>query len=369
VSKNKQLRNGYTTGSCVAAGAVAAANLLWHGQQLAMVTVYNLEGIKIEVPIQEVSLKGDGAKAIVIKDGGDDPDVTHGIEFIIEVKALNNANEIKLIGGHGVGKVTKPGLQVPVGQWAINPNPRKIIINNLATVLPKGEGAEVTITIPQGEEIAKRTLNGKLGIVGGISILGTTGIVRPMSEEAFKDSLIPQIKVAKAHGFNTIILTPGRIGEKIAQEKFGVPEDAIVQMSNFVGFMLNACVDNGIKEVILLGHHSKLVKVAAGCFYTHSKVCDARLETIAAYAAMAGAKTNIIKEIMASITAEGVVPLLETHDLLHIFDRLAAQATHRAQDHVFGDLKVGTVMVTMDGEIIGKDENAAQIGRDQGWLI
>lgn len=363
----KKLRSGFTTGASVTGAAVAAAALLFKGEKRRRVTIHNLEGQPIDIPISEVRLEGEGAMALVIKDAGDDPDVTNGLEFVVQINKIEHG--IKIIGGEGVGKVTKPGLQIPVGEPAINPVPRKMICENVQGLIPDDIGLEITIIVPRGAEAAKKTLNGKLGIIGGISILGTSGIVHPMSEEAFKTSLVPQIHLAKAHGFRTIVLTPGRIGEKIAQEKFNVPENAIVQMSNFVGFMLNACAENGIKEVILLGHHSKLVKVAAGCFYTHSKICDARLETIAAYAALAGAEKSVIENIMGAVTAEGVVPILEEKNLLYIFNEMADKVTERASAYVYNEMKIGTVMVTMDGNIIGKDNNAVTIGRSMGWQI
>jgi cobalt-precorrin-5B (C1)-methyltransferase len=200
-------------------------------------------------------------------------------------------------------------------------------------------------------------MNQRLGIVGGISIIGTTGIVEPMSEEAFKASLAPQIDVALAEGHEEVILTPGRIGERNARER-GIPEDAIVEMSNFVGFMLKECARKGVDRVLLLGHVGKLAKVAAGVFHTHSKVADARLETIAAHAALMGGGREVVEKILRANTTEEAVALLRERGLEDVFDAIAAKASSRAMEYVGGAMTVGTVLLTMEGEILGRDDNA-----------
>lgn len=189
--------------------------------------------------------------------------------------------------GLGIGKVTEAGLSIPPGEPAINPGPRKMMTKVVRELLPEGYGCDITISIPKGVELAKKTLNPILGIEGGISVIGTTGVVRPMSEEGFKNSLTPQISVAKANGFDDIIFVPGKIGENIAS-KLNLPAKAMVQTSNFIGHMLEFTADEGIKSVLLFGHLGKLVKVAGGIFYTHSKIADARLEILASYAALLG---------------------------------------------------------------------------------
>jgi cobalt-precorrin-5B (C1)-methyltransferase len=340
---------------------------LFTGEEIQTAKVTNPQGREIIVPVKNVRFCEGRVTATVIKDGGDDPDITNGLEITATVSKAESG--VTIVGGSGVGTVTKPGLQVPVGESAINPVPRQMITEAVREIIPKGAGLIVEIAVPGGGEAARKTLNPKLGIIGGISILGTTGIVEPMSEDAFKRSLVPQIEMAKAYGYSTICLTPGRLGERWAAEKLGIPQEAIAQMSNFVGYMLNACVDLGITNVILTGHHSKLTKVAAGCFHTHNKVSDARLETLAAMAGLMGAKSPVIAELLEANTSEGALEILRANGLLEVLPMIAARAAKRAMEHVFGELRIGVVMFNMAGDILAEDCNAEQIRREMKWQI
>lgn len=364
----QDLRTGVTTGAC-AAGAAKAAWYAYLGQPKTVVTIQNLQGQEIRIPVKESTYSSGQAKAVVTKDGGDDPDATHGLDIVVYLE-VNDSGVIRLKGGAGVGKVTKPGLQIPVGDWAINPVPRAMIIQTLQGLLPSEKGVEVIIEVPGGEEVAKKTLNPKLGIIGGISILGTTGIVRPMSIEAFQNSLTPQLGLAQAHGYNTIVLTPGHMGERFAIDRFGFPEEAVIQMSNFVGHMLEASMAAGIQKVLLWGHHGKLVKVAGGSFNTHSKVADGRRETIAAHASLCGASRELIGGILDSNTAEEAAYLLEQQGLLRAtFAKLAVQTSRKAAAYVNNGLQVGTALLSLKGDIIAIDESGCQIGSELGWKL
>ncbi|WP_313884848.1 cobalt-precorrin-5B (C(1))-methyltransferase CbiD [Desulfofundulus sp. TPOSR] len=360
----KPLRNGITTGACAAAAARAATELLFHGIKPDQVTLVNPMGQPLTVPIHQVEAIPGGTRAVVIKDGGDDPDVTHGLPVVVEARPAPNG--IRLYGGPGVGRVTKPGLAVAVGEPAINPVPRQMIKDAVAGVLPPERGVELMISVPGGELVARRTLNPRLGIVGGISILGTTGIVRPMSEEAFKDSLLPLLDMARAAGFDQVVLTPGRLGARTAVDGYGFPAEAVVEMSNFVGFMLESCVEKGFSGVLLWGHHGKLLKVAAGIFHTHSRVADARRETLASHAALMGADRGLVARIMEASTIESVVELLAEHNFLSVYHQLACRASRRAMEYVHHRLKVGTVLLTLDGKLLGWDRQAREIGRALG---
>ena len=217
--------------------------------------------------------------------------------------------------------------------------------------------------------LAARTLNPILGITGGLSILGTTGIVEPMSEEAFKHSLAPQISVVKSLGFNTAVFVPGKIGHNIAVEQLGLPSEAVVQTSNFIGYMLEQAVEYGFKKVILCGHLGKLVKVAGGIFHTHNRCADARLEILSAYLALQGATCDIIKQIMNCVTTEAAIPIIKTAGLNEVYEVLAARASVRASRYVFGDIAVGTIIVTLKGEILGLDTVAKALGEELRWNI
>ena len=367
-SNKKRTRTGITTGASAAAAAKAAALLMFTNQTVNRVTIYNRSGQPITVPIAALDSIPGGARAVVTKDGGDDPDVTHGLP--IEVEVLTCPGKVVSIrGGRGVGTVTRPGLQVPIGEAAINPVPRQMILNALVEVLPPGTGVTATIHVPGGEQVATRTLNPRLGITGGISILGTTGIVKPMSEEAFKDSLVPLVDMALALGHRRLVLCPGNIGVRFAVERFSITREAVIETSNFIGFMLEACADRGVEEVLLLGHHGKLIKVAAGVFHTHNRVADARMETLAAHAAMAGATALVITAIMDCRTAEEALATLRRHNLTHIYDTIAARASARAASYTRGQVMAGTVLLSYDGSILGLDQHARAIGGELGWKL
>lgn len=359
--EKKRLRMGLTTGTCMAAGAKAAL-LAWQGEKPEKVMVKNPQGTELLMKIEETGLLPDGAWARVIKDGGDDPDITHGAEIRVEVRP--GGEGIRFVGGSGIGRVTKKGLQIPVGEPAINPVPRRMTTLAIQDVLGVNGAAEVTVIVPQGEVLAQKTLNPQLGILDGISILGTSGIVYPMSEEAFKDSLIPHLDVVKAAGYDQVVLVPGRIGE-IAAEKAGFPKEMIVQMSNFVGFMLLQAAEKKFSRVLLFGHIGKLAKVAAGTFHTHNKVGDGRREVMAAFAAQAGADSTFIGRILDSNTAEEAIEILEAHHILgSVMEKIAERAGIKAQNYVFGELEVGIILTTLTGEILGMNEVARKMGEE-----
>lgn len=364
--ETKRWRKGITTGACAAA-AVKAALLAWQGENKTQVEVKSPQGAAIMVPITGAWRLETGGKACVVKDAGDDPDITNGTEVWAEVEVTGTDIEIR--AGRGVGIVTQPGLAVPPGQPAINPGPREMILSAACECLPQGQGAVITISIPAGVDLARRTLNPLLGIEGGISVLGTTGIVEPMSEEAFKNSLVPQISVAQALGYDQVVFVPGKMGWNAAVQNYGLPEKAVVQTSNFIGYMLEQAAGKKVRSVLLFGHLGKLVKVAAGIFYTHSRIADGRLETLAAYAAWLGASQETVRKLLGLKTAEAAIELIAAADLGAIYPLLAAKASERAQQHVYGDLAVGTVLTTLKGEILGMDTMAKTIGGELGWNI
>lgn len=364
----EEMRSGYTTGACAAAGTKAAL-LAIRGDFVEEVEIKALSGEKIVIPIKYVEKTDKGARAEVIKDAGDDPDITNGSSVFTEVRILEGSTEIEFRAGEGVGTVMKPGLSVPMGCPAINPGPQKLIRQVVVEMLGEKKGCEITISLPNGKELAQKTLNPVLGIEGGLSIIGTTGIVRPMSEEGFKNALSPQISVAKAAGFDTVIFVPGKIGEKAAVDKYALPVEAVVQTSNFLGHMLEVAVEEKVSRVLLFGHIGKLVKAAAGIFYTHNRIADARMETLAAYAGALGMPREGIEAMLAAATTEAVFPIVEQYGITGLYDMLAKRASLRAERYTFDALKVGTVMVTLRGDILGMDEQAREIGKDLKWNI
>ena len=352
------LKYGNTTGAYAAAAAKAALITLL-SNPVDRVGIPSPLGIRFEILIKECKkLSVDTAIAYAIKNAGDDIDVTDKMEISATVK-LTDDGKIKIKGGKGIGTVTKPGLPVPIGKSAINPVPRKMIEDAIREALPSGKGVEVTISAPEGEEVAEKTQNSKLGIVGGISILGTTGVVRPLSMTAYRRSLVPQIDVALAQNYERIFLVPGNIGEKLAKQIFKVPEDAIIQTGDFMGYMLKKAVEKGAKEIIIFGHPGKLVKLAAGIFNTHHKMGDARMEVIAAYAGAAGVDTEIIKLILQSNTTEETISILKQAKLLQTtFDKIAEKVCLRSLERTKNKTKINVIIVSMDGTILGTNQNA-----------
>lgn len=349
MSGGKKLRCGYTTGSCATAAAKAATIMLFNDIILDNVEIMTPKGIKISIPINSIEKGKDYCTVSVIKDGGDDPDMTNGMEIYARVEKQDSG--FTLTGGEGIGVVTKDGLAIKKGLHAINPTPRKTIEQAVKENLPyvkgeewnftNGSGIKVTISAPQGIEIAKKTFNPRLGIVGGISILGTTGIVKPMSEEALKESIRIEIN-QKGKGKDKLVLTFGNIGEKCAKDK-GFNEDEIVIISNFVGFALECCDEVNIKEVILIGHIGKLSKVAYGCFNTHSRVNDVRLEVIALELALLGYDTELLKNVLEQKTSEGAVKFLG-NGYEELYKNIGNKIVERMKIYTYGKIKCDAIM-------------------------
>lgn len=348
-----QLRKGYTTGTCAQAAAKGAMLMLTSKEVVERVEVETPSGVRLTLGLIEPSWGDNWARCGVIKDAGDDPDVTHGHAIHAEVK-LSPGEGVEIQGGVGVGKVTKPGLAVPPGEWAINPVPRRMIAQEVAALLPPGLKALVTIHVPEGEKLAPRTFNPRLGIVGGISILGTTGIVEPRSVDAYKDSLSLEIKVARASGHRRLSLCSGRLGEALSRDVLGFPPEAIIIVGDPVGFAVGECQRWGVEEVLLVGHIGKLAKVAAGIMDTHHRFGDARLETIAACAALCGASPAVVAQVLAQDTAEAAVDILARESLQATFDEIAKRVVWRLKLLPGLSLKLGCLILDLKGKVLGK---------------
>ena len=303
----KGLRKGFTTGACAAAAAKAASYALINEQGVETVEVTLPAGPKAVFKVHRVEFTEDYAEATVIKDGGDDPDITNGAEIGAVVRFYTKGFGVVVMGGKGVGRVTKPGLAVPAGHAAINPVPLKMIKDELARVLRETGcplGLEATIFVPRGLEMAKKTLNERLGIIGGISILGTTGIVEPISARAWTDTVAAAMSVARACGVTHAILTPGRTSEAAAMEIFNdLPEEAFIQMGDHVGFALAEARKRGFTEVTIVGQFGKLVKMAMGSVRTHVRDSALEIGFIAELAAQTGMPGRKVEVIRSSNTA------------------------------------------------------------------
>lgn len=365
----QDMRGGYTTGSCATAGMKACLLALLEGEFLDTLSVENPQGQFIDVPIKSVEvLDAISAKAVVVKDAGDDPDVTHGTDIVTTVKLIEEPQLI-FKAGFGVGTVTKPGLALPPGEPAINPGPRTMMEKVFNELAPENCGVEVTVSVPEGENLAKRTLNATLGVIGGISIIGTTGIVKPMSEEGFKNSLVPQLKVIKAAGYQTAVLVPGRIGQELAKNVLHMREEQLAETSNFIGFMLEQAVRIGFKKIMVIGHLGKIIKLSSGSFHTHNRMSDGRMETLAAYVALFGASKDVVREILESRTTEAAMPIIEREGLEEIYKYAADRAAIRSMRYIAQDAKVGIVLSTLDGKILAVSDVAKDIGGEEDWNI
>ena len=364
----KELRSGYTTGACAAAG-VKAAFLFMAGADWHEIELMALDGRPLTIPVKDVVETDEGIRAEVVKFSGDDPDITNGVSVFTTV-ALHDGAGIEFRAGEGVGTVTKRGMSLPVGEPSINEGPRTLIRHVIEEMTGHADfGARVTISIPAGVELAKKTLNPVLGIEGGISVIGTTGVLRPMSEEAFKDSLVPQIDVALAADAPVLVFVPGKIGERIALS-LGIPQTALIETSNFIGFMLDRAAERGAEKILILGHTGKLVKVAAGVFHTHNRIADARLETLAAYAAAEGLAQDGVRAVLAANTTEDAMEIIASAGLMERVCAVIAERVHvRAERYLFGKVQVGALMVNFAGDILGADARAHSFAVRYGWRL
>lgn len=321
--KPSELRSGFTTGSCASAAAKAAAYMLLSGKLKNQISIETPKGITFCATIERIMRGEDEVSCAVMKDGGDDPDVTTGAYVFATVKYAKSSEKMEenslvhIDGGKGVGRVTKPGLDQPVGNAAINSTPRKMIAKEVAEVMELfdcKQSLSVVISVEGGEEIAQRTFNPRLGIVGGISILGTSGVVEPMSEQALIDTIRVELKQKRAFGDEIISISPGNYGLDFMKKTFDFDLDKSVKCSNFIGVTMSMIVELGFKRILLSGHIGKLIKVAGGIMNTHSRESDSRMEIMCAHAALAGAPNEVLTQLMQSVTTEDGIRILREYD-------------------------------------------------------
>ncbi|MGI5976628.1 MAG: cobalt-precorrin-5B (C(1))-methyltransferase CbiD [Candidatus Limivicinus sp.] len=359
----RRLRMGYTTGTCAAAAAKAAAWMLLTGRKIEKIAIMTPKGIALNLDILEISSDENSVSCAVRKDSGDDPDVTGGSLVFASVSRIHDG--IFVDGGKGVGRVTKPGLDQKVGQAAINSVPRKMIKENVAEVCSLTDyrgGLSVVISVPDGEKLAERTFNPRLGIEGGISILGTTGIVEPMSEKALTDTIKIELRQRRESGSEYVLLSPGNYGTEYIRESLKIDPEKAVLSSNFIGDTIDMCRELGFKGALLVGHIGKLVKLAGGMLNTHSKYGDCRMEILASNAAALGLKNDKAAEIMECVSCDEAIRILKEEGLCTgTMGRIAERAEVTLKRRAGENLKISAIMFSKQQGFLCRTEGAEEL--------
>lgn len=378
IKNQKQLRCGITTGTCAAAAAEAATANLLLGVSKEEVSIHTPKGVVVSVSVT-LSIKTEKkAEYMVIKDSGDDPDVTNQAEIYVSVERLGTNQTLPktvfwdasypnlyLDGGIGIGRVTKAGLEQEVGQAAINVVPRNMIFQAVENVCDLAENQErllITVSVPQGETLAKRTFNPRLGIQGGISILGTSGILEPMSEKAIIDTIETQIRQLKGQGIKNLLVTPGNYGQEYASKYLQLDLSKSVKCSNYIGDTLDLAIAYGMKNFLLVGNVGKLVKLAAGIMNTHSKTADGRCEIFSVHTVLCGGNREMVQEIMKCINTEEILSFLEQWGLRQAVMDSICQKIQEAMEHrTGGQIAFGVVLFSEKFRFLGQTEDAKEI--------
>ena len=360
----KKYKRGYTTGSCATAAAKAASYMLLTKFPIEVVNIDTPKGIPLNLKVENINIQDDYVECSIRKDGGDDIDATHNMHIYARAEFIDS-KEIIITGGNGVGRVTKKGLGIEIGESAINKTPRNMINNEVRKVIGEDKGVKITIFAPEGELIAKKTFNPRLGIVGGISIIGTTGIVEPMSDEGWKKSLSIELEMKKAQGMDKIILVPGNHGEMFIKETLGIDIKYIVRTSNFIGYMLKEAQRIGFKKILMAGHLGKYVKIAGGIFNTHSKVADARNEILLANLALMNAPFELIKKVNECLTTEEFIEIInskEYEEYKEIYNILSNKCRERIDIYLNDEeIDVEVMIFSMEKELLGQSEKASDL--------
>ncbi len=358
--ERKKLRLGYTTGACAAAAVKAAAQMLLTGKIVEQVELATPAGTLLRLRIEQIRADGERVRCAVRKDAGDDHDVTDGAYIHACVEKIPSGMEID--GGEGVGRVTRPGLDQPVGSAAINSVPRRMmaeVMREAADGCGYEGGLRAVISVPAGEEIAARTLNGKLGIVGGISILGTSGIVEPMSEQALLDTIRAEISMHSAEGERDLVVTPGNYGETFVEQHLGLDLAHTVKCGNFIGSTIDMACEFRLRSLLFVGHLGKLVKLGSGIMNTHSSYADGRMETLAACVLLAGGDAKLARSILfCNTTDEAAACLREASFLEAAMAQLMTRIHAALRQRADAGLSVEAVVFSNRYGILGMTEGA-----------
>ena len=355
----KELRTGYTTGSSATAAAKAALLAIIEQQELSQVDIRLPKKSTITIPVRSCTYDTTKARCVVIKDGGDDPDVTHGAEIIVDLTLTNQRGQIRIDGGVGVGRVTKPGIGLEIGSAAINPVPKKMITENLkescGEILDK-KGIDILISVPTGKELGPKTDNPRIGIKGGISILGTSGIVIPFSTASYAASIRQNLDVAIAMNNDTVVLTTGGRSEDLAKSIIELPDHCFVQMGDFVGYTIGQCSKKGIKKAYVVGFIGKLAKMATGIKQTHVKGSKVDMNFLAALATNVGANNDTIQKIRSANTARHVSEIIQENNIKGFFDLVCKRVDAHMTKHGDGKVEIDVVLFDFDGKMLASSK-------------
>ena len=352
-----KLRTGFTTGTCATAGSKAAVLAILNQKKIDVVEVTLPKKERLKIKIASCQFDKKSARCIVIKDGGDDPDVTHGAEICTELSLTEKPNQIEIDGGEGVGRVTKPGLGLEIGSAAINPTPKKMITENILDVareLLKKNGISVVISVPRGKELALKTDNPRLGILGGISILGTSGIVIPYSTASFAASIRQSLDVTIAMGNDTVVLTTGGRSEDYSRKIINLPDHCFVQMGDFSGYTIQQCAKKMIKKAYVAGFIGKLTKMAMGIKQTHVKGSNVDMQFLANLAQKCDADKETVNEIKKANTARHVLEIITKKNLAGFFDMVCLEVYKHMRNYSENKLEINVIMFDFDGKMIGR---------------
>lgn len=353
----QKLRTGFTTGTCATAAAKAALVSIITKKRIESIEVLLPKDKRITINVASCRFDNNTARCSVIKDGGDDPDVTHGAEIIADLQITDHSGQIEIDGGIGVGRVTKPGLGLQIGSAAINPTPEKMLIQNLTEIgkeILQKNGIRVIVSVPKGAEIAPKTDNPRLGIMGGISILGTTGIVVPYSTASFAASIRQSLDVTIAMGDNTVVLTTGGRSEDYARKEISLPDHCFVQMGDFSGYTIQQCAKKSIKTAHVAGFIGKLTKIAMGIKQTHVKGSKVDMDFLADLAKDCNANNKTIDEIKKANTARHVQEIIIENKIDGFFVALCKMAYDQMRMHSENKVELKVILFDFDGSILGR---------------
>ena len=359
IETKTKLRTGFTTGSCATASSKACVLSIINQKKIEQTDIILPKRSKLDIQINSCEFTENSATCSVIKDGGDDPDVTHGAEIFVYVELTNNIGKIEIDGGEGVGRVTKPGLGLEIGSAAINPTPKKMILENVTEIskeILEKNGIMIKVSVPNGKELGPKTDNPRIGIMGGISILGTSGIVIPYSTASFAAAIRQQIAVVSSMNDDNVVLTTGGRSEDFARAIIELPDHSFIQMGDFSGYTIKQCAKQGLKKAYVAGFIGKLAKMAAGVKQTHVKGGKVDMKFLSELAKRCDVKSDTISKILGANTARNVQEIIIEDKVDGFFDEVTKEACNQMRQHSEEKIPVEVILFDFDGKVLSRDK-------------